>query len=98
MVRPGVRQLLETVRSCPAYVVTRTSDLLAANPEALAMFPGLADWPPDRRNTIRYTFFHPAARQLFAAWDRAADTPDDPAVTALIAELLDGSPDFTRLW
>lgn len=110
LVRPGVRQLLETVRPCPAYVLTRGSDLLAANPEAFALFPGLADWPPERRNTIRYTFFHPAARELFAAWDRAAettaahlrslaaDTPADPEVTALIAELLDGSPEFSRLW
>ena len=110
VVRPGVRQLLETVRPCPAYVLTRTSDLLAANPEALALFAGLADWPPERRNTIRYTFFHPAARELFANWDHsaettaahlrslAADTPADPDVTALIAELLDGSPEFTRLW
>ncbi len=110
VVRPGVRQLLETVRPCPAYVLTRTSDLLAANPEALALFPGLADWPPEQRNTIRYTFFHAAARELFADWDRSAETiaahlrslaagtPDDPAVTALIAELLDGSPEFARLW
>lgn len=110
VVRPGVRQLLETVRPCPAYVLTRTSDVLAANPEALALFIGLADWPPERRNTIRYTFFHPAARQLFAAWNHsaettaahlrslAADTPDDPDVTALITELLDGSPEFARLW
>ena len=110
VVRPGVRQLLETVRPCPAYVLTRTSDLLAANPEALALFTGLADWPPERRNTIRYTFFHPAARELFANWDHsaettaahlrslAADTPADPDVSALIAELLDGSPEFARLW
>lgn len=110
VVRSGIRQLLETVRPCPAYVLTRTSDLLAANPEAYALFPGLADWPPERRNTIRYMFFHPVARELFAAWDRsaettaahlrslAADTPDDAAVTALIAELLDGSPEFARLW
>jgi transcriptional regulator with XRE-family HTH domain len=110
VVRPGARQLLETVRPCPAYVLTRTSDLLAANPEALTLFAGLADWPPERRNTIRYTFFHPAARELFANWDHsaettaahlrslAADTPGDPDVSALIAELLDGSPEFARLW
>ena len=110
VVRPGVRQLLETVRPCPAYVLTRTGDLLAANPEALALFTGLADWPPERRNTIRYTFLHPAARELFADWHHsaettaahlrslAADTPDDPDVSALIAELLDGSPEFARLW
>jgi transcriptional regulator with XRE-family HTH domain len=110
VVRPGVRQLLETVRPCPAYVLTRTSDLLAANPEALTLFAGLADWPPERRNTIRYTFLHPAARELFADWEHAAettaahlrslaaDTPDDPDVSALIAELLDYSPEFSRLW
>ena len=110
VVRPGVRQLLESVRPCPAYVLTRTSDLLAANPEALTLFAGLADWPPERRNTIRYTFFHPAARELFADWDHsaettaahlrslAADTPDDLDVSALITELLDGSPEFARLW
>jgi hypothetical protein len=81
-----------------------------ADPEALALFTGLADWPPERRNTIRYTFLHPAARELFADWDHsaettaahlrslAADTPDDPDVSALIAELLDGSPEFARLW
>ena len=40
VVRPGIRQLLETVRPCPAYVLTRTSDLLAANPEALILFAG----------------------------------------------------------
>jgi transcriptional regulator with XRE-family HTH domain len=110
VVRPGIRQLLESVRPCPAYVLTRTSDLLAANPEALTLFVGLADWPPERRNTIRYTFFHPAARELFADWDHsaettaahlrslAADTPDDPDVSALVAELLHGSPEFARLW
>jgi hypothetical protein len=110
IVGPGVRQLLETVRPCPAYVLTRTSDLLAANPEALTLFAGLADWPPGRRNTIRYTFLHPAARELFADWDHstettaahlhslAAETPGDPDVSALIAELLDGSAEFARLW
>jgi transcriptional regulator with XRE-family HTH domain len=110
VVRPGVRQLLETVRPCPAYVLTRTSDLLAANPEALILFAGLADWPAQRRNTIRYTFLHPAARELFANWEHTAETtaahlrsleaayPDDPAVPALIAELLNGSAEFARLW
>jgi len=109
-VRPGISQLLETVRPYPAYVLTRTSDLLAANPEALTLFTGLADWPPERQNTIRYTFLHPAARELLATWDHSAEeaaahlrslaagSPGDPDVAALIAELLDGSPEFARLW
>ncbi|MBO0803468.1 MAG: helix-turn-helix domain-containing protein [Nocardiopsaceae bacterium] len=109
-VRPGVRQLLETMRPCPAYLLTRTSDVLDANPEALALFAGLADWPPERRNTIRYTYLHPAARDLFVDWDHSAETtaahlrsliaetPGDGDVKALIAELLDASPDFARVW
>src|SRR6202034_1248654 len=37
-VRPGVVQLLQTLRPYPAYVLSRTSDVLAANPEALALY------------------------------------------------------------
>jgi transcriptional regulator with XRE-family HTH domain len=110
VVRPGIRQLLETVRPYPAYVLSRTSDILAVNPEGLALFHGMAEWPPERRNTIRYTYLHPAARDLFADWEGVAaqsaahlraldaDYPGDPALRALIAELRAGSPEFARLW
>jgi transcriptional regulator with XRE-family HTH domain len=109
-VRPGIRQLLQTVRPYPAYVLSWTSDILAANPEALALFYGMEDWPPERRNTIRYTFLHPAAKDLFAEWDRnAAGTaahlrslvgadPDEPDLAALVDELTAASPDFAELW
>jgi transcriptional regulator with XRE-family HTH domain len=109
-VRPGIRQLLETLRPYPAYVLTRTSDILAINPEGLALFHGLAEWPAQRRNTIRYFYLHPDARELFANWDDAAaqtaahlraleaDYPGDRALRALIAELRAGSPEFARLW
>lgn len=61
-------------------------------------------------NTIRYTFLHPAAKELFADWQHAAETtaahlrsleasyPDDPGVPALIAELLNASPEFAWPW
>jgi transcriptional regulator with XRE-family HTH domain len=110
MVRTGIRQLLETVRPYPAYVLSRTSDILAANMEGLALFFGISDWPVAQRNTIRYTYLHPAARDLFADWDSAmaataahlralqADYPDDPALRSLIRELRAGSAEFARLW
>jgi transcriptional regulator with XRE-family HTH domain len=110
VVRPGIRQLLETVRPYPAYVLSRTSDVLAANPEALVLYSGLAGWPAERRNTIRYLFLHPAARDLFPGWESSAATvaahlralaaefPADPALGDLLAELRSGSPDFVRLW
>jgi len=42
LVRPTVRHLLETLRPNPAYVLSRTNDLLAANPAGLQLLPGLA--------------------------------------------------------
>ncbi len=106
----GIRQLLETLRPCPAYVLSQISDVVAANPEALVLFHGLADWPTARRNTARYTFLHPAARDLFADWPHtaaataanlhavAANQPDAPGLTELIDELTEGSPEFAELW
>lgn len=107
-VTPGVHVLLESLRPSPAYVLDEINDLLAANPEALALMPGLDDWPPVHRNTIRYTFLHPTARSLFADWDRVAanclahlrtaqlTAPD--RVDAVVAELSEASPEFTTLW
>lgn len=109
-VRPTVRQLLETLRPNPAYVVSRTNDLLATNPGGLRLFPGIADWPEQQRNTVRYVFLHPAARELWVDWEQkavgcvaqlralAGTDPDAPDLAALVGELIVKSPDFNRLW
>ncbi|WP_157252282.1 helix-turn-helix domain-containing protein [Nonomuraea typhae] len=106
--RPGLLLLLESVRPSPAYVLDPVNDVLAANPEGLALMPGLGDWPAGQRNTIRYTFLHPAARTVFADWDRVArncvahlhtaelDAPEPAA--ALVAELSAASAEFAALW
>jgi transcriptional regulator with XRE-family HTH domain len=108
--RPTARMLLETLRPNPAYVVSRTYDILAANPGGALLHPGLLDWPPRQRNTIRYTFLHPEARDLWPDWEQkargcvaqlravAGSDPDAPDLAALVGELLVKSPDFGRLW
>lgn len=106
--RPGLRLLLESVRPSPGYVLNEVNDVLAANSAGLALMPGLGDWPPGQRNTIRYTFLHPAARAVFADWDRVArnsvahlhttePTAPEPAA-ALVAELSAASAEFAALW
>ncbi|MFE2867751.1 helix-turn-helix domain-containing protein [Embleya sp. NPDC059259] len=108
--RPGILALLERVRPWPACLLTRTGDVLAANPEAFVLFPGLAQWSPDRWNMMRYLFLHPAARDLFVDWEGvvsgattqlrtlvAAD-PRDRALTALVEELTAQSPEFATHW
>jgi transcriptional regulator with XRE-family HTH domain len=109
-VRAGVRLLLETVRPCPAYVQNRVNDILAANPEALALFAGIEEWPVHRRNTVRYVFCHPVARTLYPNWEatasatvanlraRSITAPDSPDLVALVEEVSANSAEFARLW
>lgn len=85
-------------------------DMLAWNPGGLALYAGLDDWPAKHRNLARYLFLHPAARDLFADWERqitacvarlraiAGTAPDAPDLTNLVGELLLKSPDFAGLW
>ncbi|MER5180975.1 helix-turn-helix transcriptional regulator [Streptomyces sp. NPDC002896] len=109
-VRPGVKILLESLRPNPSYVASRTQDLLAWNPAGLRLFAGIEEWPAKQRNIARYTFLHPAAREVFADWENslrgcvarlravAGTEPDAPDLGPLVGELLLKSPEFARLW
>jgi transcriptional regulator with XRE-family HTH domain len=109
-VRSGVKLLLESLRPNPAYVLSRTLDVLAANPGGLLLYPGLESWPHKQRNLARYYFLHPAARELLTDWDDqiagcvarlralAGTDPDAPDLAQLVGELLLKSPEFAGLW
>ncbi|MEU5958060.1 helix-turn-helix transcriptional regulator [Streptomyces sp. NPDC047525] len=109
-VRPHLKLVLETMRPNPAYIVSRSMDLLAWNPAGLALYAGLADWPATQRNLARYLFLHPTAHDLFPDWEslvrgcvarlraEAGTNPDAPDLTHLVGELLLKSPDFAKLW
>jgi transcriptional regulator with XRE-family HTH domain len=108
--RPGLLQLLETVRPTPAYVLDPTSNILAANPEGTRLMAGIDDWPQAQRNLVRYVFVHPTARDVFVSWRRmaedcvahlrtvAAADPDSPELDALVTELSAASTEFAELW
>ncbi|WP_043677586.1 helix-turn-helix transcriptional regulator [Streptomyces xylophagus] len=109
-VSPHLKLVLETLRPSPAYVISRSMDLLAWNPGGLALFAGLSDWPAGQRNIARYLFLHPTAPTLFPDWDyqvrgcvarlraQSGIDPDAPDLTHLVGELLLKSPDFAKLW
>ncbi|MGW3650749.1 helix-turn-helix transcriptional regulator [Streptomyces sp. NPDC000878] len=109
-VGPHLELVLESLRPNPAYIVSRSMDLLAWNPGGLALYAGLADWPATQRNLARYLFLHPTAPTLFPDWDnqvrgcvariraQAGTDPDAPDFTSLVGELLLKSPDFAKLW
>jgi MmyB-like transcription regulator ligand binding domain len=108
-VRPQLKLLLETLRPNPAYITSRTLDLLAANPGVMALCAGIGDWPAAQRNIGRFLFLHPAARDIYAGWDNqirgcvarlralAGTDPDAPDLAGLVGGLLLKSPDFAKL-
>ncbi|MFF8030324.1 MULTISPECIES: helix-turn-helix transcriptional regulator [unclassified Streptomyces] len=108
--RPGLRHLLESMETVPAYVVGRRSEILAWNRMAAALFGDWGRMPVQDRNWARLVFLDPDCRDLFTEWDqKAADLvaylrmdagrrPDDPQLSALIGELSVKSEEFRRLW
>ncbi|MFH8347559.1 helix-turn-helix transcriptional regulator [Streptomyces sp. NPDC018045] len=109
-VRQEVLRMLDIAHPHPACVLSRSSDLLAANRGALRLFPGIEDWPERERNTARYAFVHPFARELYADWDdvahgvvahlRAAVVvhPGAPDICGIVDELTRCSDEFAALW
>lgn len=109
-VAPGILLLLEQLRPFPASVTNRLGDLLAWNVGGIRMYPGIEEWPAERRNLARYAFLHPVARELFRNITRqyttivsrlrqlAALEPEAVDLRELVAELLEESPHFHQLW
>ena len=91
-----------------------SGEVLAWNDLAAALMEDFAQLVPEDRNLARRAFLAPtrAHPTLYGVSDAAefrhhvvmqlrstlARYPTDPAVTGLIEELRDGSPEFARLW
>lgn len=113
-VRPSILALLGRIPQTAAIVVSATFEVLAWNDLAAALLEDFAVRAPRDRNLARKAFLGPGrpGAALYSVSDVAefrqhvamelrsvlARYPSDPAVTGLIAELRDGSPEFARLW
>ncbi|MFD3717988.1 helix-turn-helix transcriptional regulator [Streptomyces sp. NPDC058674] len=109
-VRPGLRRLLESMPETPAFVVGRRTDILAWNPLFATLVKDFGTLPPERRNKAWLVFLDDEVRGRFVNWERKARDlvgylrfdlgrhPHDPRFAALIGELAERSPEFTRLW
>ncbi|MDT0341461.1 helix-turn-helix transcriptional regulator [Streptomyces litchfieldiae] len=105
-VSPALRQLMDGYPNTPAFVVSRTLDLLAVNALGDALYAPFE--PAD--NLARMIFLDPAGRDFYAEWDRAAQAsvghlreaigfaPDNPRLRELVHTLTEHSADFARLW
>jgi transcriptional regulator with XRE-family HTH domain len=113
-VRPSILTLLERLPQTAAFVMSATLEVLAWNDLAAALMEDFAGLTPEDRNLARRAFLAPVqpGATLYGISDDAefrlgavmqlratlARYPTDPAVTGLIKDLRDGSPQFTRLW
>jgi len=113
-VRPSILALLERLPQTAAFVTSAVFEVLAWNDLAAALMEDFAWLDPEDRNLARRAFLGPvrAGTTLYGISDAAefrqhvvvqlratlARYPTDPAVSGLVEELRDGSPEFARLW
>ena len=113
-VRPSILTLLERLPQTAGFVMSAAFEVLAWNDLAAALMEDFAALAPRDRNLARRAFVgseRPGVplygisdvaefRHLVVLGLRAtlARYPTDPAVTGLVDELRDASPDFARLW
>ncbi|MDH2413876.1 helix-turn-helix transcriptional regulator [Nocardioides sp. CER19] len=109
-VRPGLRQLLDSFASNPAFITNRRSDILASNALARALLADFEAMPARARNYTRWMFLDDAARTLFVDWDEQARAaveglrlavgadPGDRSAQELVAELSTASEHFRTWW
>ncbi|MDQ0913026.1 transcriptional regulator with XRE-family HTH domain [Streptomyces canus] len=113
-VRQSIVDLLHRLPQAAAIVISATHEVIAWNDLAAALMEDFSALSRRDRNLVRRAFLgpHPEGRRLYGVSDaeefavssvqhlRAASAryPDDPELTGLVAELLDGSEEFARLW
>jgi PAS domain-containing protein len=109
-ITPGIRNLLDSMPTTPAYVVDAAYNILAWNPLAIH-FIGNLEGHSDR-NMIRWTFLRSPADviwddQHFLRFTRStvadlranyARYPGDSEIDSLVSELLAFSPQFAEMW
>ncbi|MFI7501782.1 helix-turn-helix transcriptional regulator [Streptomyces sp. NPDC049687] len=113
-VRPSILALLQRLPQTAGIVMSAACEILAWNDLAAALMEDFTPLTPSDRNLARRAFPGPRRTDaaLYGISDAAdfrlsvvmqlhaalARYPTDPAVSGLVDELRDTSPDFARLW
>lgn len=113
-VRQSIVDLIHRLPDTAAIVLSASYEVIAWNHLATALLEDFSALSRRDRNLIRRAFLgpHPEDRRLYGISDAdefsrtaaqhlratAARYPNDPELTALIAELRSGSAEFDRLW
>jgi transcriptional regulator with XRE-family HTH domain len=106
-----VTRVLENLGDTPAVVCGPFADILLVNSAARFLFDDFNSMPMHERNAVRWMFLSPKARKLYREeWETSVAElvgmlrfdvgrrPDSPRGAAVVRELSEGSPQFSRLW
>ena len=108
-VRPSVYRILDALAT-PAYLRNRRFDVLAANQQCYALFPGVIAPETLPLNLARFMFLDRRAEELYLDWDTVADdtvaalrieagrNPLDRKLSELVGELATRSDTFRTRW
>jgi transcriptional regulator with XRE-family HTH domain len=108
-VRPGLRQLIDTIAN-PAFLLGRRMDILAWNALASALITDFAALSTKDRNLARLVLLDENVRRLYPDRELVVRNtvgflrldlgrhPGDTALTELVAELCARRPDFREQW
>jgi transcriptional regulator with XRE-family HTH domain len=109
-VQAPLQRTLDDLATTPAFVLGRRTEIIGWNALGAALITDFGAIPEPERNFIRLLFTDPAMRQLYADWPGVVELaiaqlrmdsaryPDDPVLAALVEELGDRDPEFTRMW
>jgi transcriptional regulator with XRE-family HTH domain len=110
-VRPGLHRMLGALDAgTPALITGRSSQVLASNRLARALFTDFEAMPHRERNLARFVFLDESARDLFPDWAEVAEDIaatlrlaagrdcEDAGFCELIGELSVKSPEFRTTW
>ena len=108
--RPGVQQLIDTMRDVPVYVQNGRLDAVATNRLGAALYSEMFVLPQRPVNAARFTFLDPRARTFYRDWAsnahqivallraEAGRAPYDRILTDLVGELATRSEEFRIRW
>jgi transcriptional regulator with XRE-family HTH domain len=109
-VRPGVQQLIDTMRDVPVFVQNGRLDAVATNRLGAALFSEMFVMPQRPMNAARFVFLDPRAQSFYRDWPvnarqivallraEAGRSPYDRVLTDLVGELATRSDLFRTLW
>lgn len=109
-ITPGLRTMLESMGSNPAYIANPRWDVIASNRAYDVLYPELAGLPPVQRNVPRFLLTDPRARKMFVAWERDVQNivamfrtssgryVNEPWYKQFLHELQQNSPEFRTWW